>query len=102
MPFPFSPTISLTGDYLAAGKAALGDKFEPNYSSMEGYVAAKTLAEGLKRAGANPSADGLISGLESMRDHNLGGFFVDFSGQKHAGSRFVELTILTPEGKVRR
>jgi len=102
MPFPFSPTIPLTGDYLAAGKAALGDKFEPNYSSMEGYVAAKTLAEGLKRAGANPSADGLISGLESMRDHNLGGFFVDFSGQKHAGSRFVELTILTPEGKVRR
>jgi branched-chain amino acid transport system substrate-binding protein len=37
-----------------------------------------------------------------MRDFNLGGFFVDFNAQKHSGSKFVELTILTEDGRVRR
>ena len=102
MPYPYMPVTPLAGEYLAAGKAALGDKFEPNYSSIEGYVAAKTLVEGLKRAGNNPTPEGLITGLESLRELNLGGFFVDFGPQKHTGSKFVDLTILTAEGKVRR
>ncbi len=102
MPFPFSPNTPVSGEYLNAGKASLDAKFEPNYSSLEGFVAAKTLLEGLRRAGANPTQDALITSLESMRDHNLGGFFVDFSAQKHTGSRFVELTILTQDGRVRR
>lgn len=101
MPFPFQPQTPLTGEFLAAGKAALGDKFSPNYSSMEGFVAAKTLVEGLRRAGNNPTPESLITALESMRDFNLGGFFVDFSPQKHTGSKYVDLTILTAEGRVR-
>lgn len=102
MPYPYSPASPLAAEYLAAGQAAAGDKFEPNYSSIEGFVAAKTLAEGLKRMGGTPSPDGLIAGLESLREFNLGGFFVDFSANKHTGSRFVDLTILTGDGKVRR
>jgi ABC-type branched-subunit amino acid transport system substrate-binding protein len=101
MPFPFSPTTPLSGEYLASGKAA-DAKFDPNYSSFEGFVAAKTLLEGLRRAGGTPTQDSLITGLESLREHNLGGFFVDFSAQKHSGSRFVDMTILTQDGKVRR
>jgi branched-chain amino acid transport system substrate-binding protein len=102
VPFPFTPSSQLAGEYLAAGKAAQGDKFEPNYSSMEGFVAARTFAEGLKRAGANAGTDGLITGLESLRDLNLGGFFVDFSPTRHTGSKYVDLTILTANGHVRR
>ncbi len=102
VPFPFTPSSQVAGEYLAAGKAAQGDKFEPNYSSMEGFVAARTFAEGLKRAGANAGTDGLITGLESLRDLNLGGFFVDFSPTRHAGSKYVDLTILTADGHVRR
>jgi ABC-type branched-subunit amino acid transport system substrate-binding protein len=102
MPFPFTASSQLASDYLAVGKAAQGDKFEPNYSSMEGFVAARTFAEGLKRAGANAGTDGLVAGLESLRELNLGGFWVDFSAQKHTGSRYVDLTILTADGHVRR
>ena len=32
----------------------------------------------------------------------LGGFFVDFSSQKHTGSKYVDLTILSADGRVRR
>jgi branched-chain amino acid transport system substrate-binding protein len=101
MPYPFSPNNVLAGEYLTAGKAAAGDKFEPNYSSMEGYVAAKTLLEGLRRPGAAASPEALVSALEAVKDHNLGGFFVDFGPQKRTGSRFVDLTILTADGHVR-
>jgi ABC-type branched-subunit amino acid transport system substrate-binding protein len=101
MPYPFAPTTALAGEYLAAGRAAAAD-FEPNYGSIEGYVAARTLVEGLQRPGATASREGLITGLESLRDLNLGGFFVRLSGQDHAGSKYVDLTILTAEGKVRR
>jgi branched-chain amino acid transport system substrate-binding protein len=102
MPYPYSAASILAGDYLAAGKAAQGDKFDPNYSSIEGFVAAKTISEALKRAGGPPSQEGLVAGLEQLREINLGGFYVDFGPGKHAGSRYVDLTILTGDGKVRR
>jgi branched-chain amino acid transport system substrate-binding protein len=60
------------------------------------------MVEALRRPGGAASADGLITALESLRDFNLGGFFVDFGPQKHTGSRFVDMTILTAEGKLRR
>jgi branched-chain amino acid transport system substrate-binding protein len=100
MPGPFTPVTALSGEYLAAGRAAQGDKFEPNYSSMEGYAAAKVLLEALRRGGTGP--DALIQGLEAMHDFNAGGFFLDFNPQKHSGSKFVELTILQDDGRVRR
>ena len=101
MPFPFSATSAIATEYLAAGKAKYSDKFEPNYSSMEGYVAAKVVVEAMRRGGA-PSSESLITGMEALRDFNTGGFYVDFSPTKHTGSKFVELTILTAEGRVRR
>ena len=101
MPYPYAPLSPISGEYLAAGKAAFGDKFDPNYSSMEGYVGAKTVAEGLRRGGANTSSESLVNGLESLHDFNLGGFYVDFSAQKHTGSKYIDLTILTADGRVR-
>ena len=101
MPYPYAPLSLLSGDYLAAGKAALGDRFDPNYSSMEGYVAARTVVEGLRRAGSAVSSESLIAGLESMRNFDLGGFLVDFGPQRHSGSKYVDLTILTADGRVR-
>jgi branched-chain amino acid transport system substrate-binding protein len=102
MPYPYSPASPLSGEYLAAGKSAEGDKFEPNYSSIEGFVAAKTFSEALKRMSGAPTTETLIGALESLRELNLGGFFVDFSATKHTASRYVDLTILSGDGKVRR
>ncbi|MGH8795490.1 MAG: ABC transporter substrate-binding protein [Caldimonas sp.] len=101
MPYPYAPQSPIAGEYLGAGKAALGDKFEPNYTSMEGYIAAKTIVEGLRRGGSNSASENLINGLELLHEFNLGGFFVDFGPQKHTGSKYVDLTILTADGRVR-
>jgi len=101
MPFPFSTTTPISREYLDAVRRAGGDA-APNYSSMEGYVCAKVLAEGLRRAGENPTREGLVSALESMQRYDAGGYPVSFSPRSHRGSSFVELSMLTGDGKVRR
>lgn len=101
MPYPFAPVSPLSGEFLQAISGSSFD-VEANYSSIEGFVGAKVFAEGLRRAGPNPNREGLVAGLESLREFDLGGFFVDFSPKKHVGSAFVDMTILTQDGKVRR
>jgi branched-chain amino acid transport system substrate-binding protein len=100
MPFPFSLTTPLSREYLAAVQKAGGDN-KPNYSSMEGYVAAKLFTEGLKRAGKAPSRDSLINALESVQSLDLGGFVVGYGAKAHVASRFVDLSMLTDDGRVR-
>jgi ABC-type branched-subunit amino acid transport system substrate-binding protein len=104
MPFPFSTTSGIGREYLDAVAAAKANDamHTPNYSSMEGYVAARVLAEGLKRAGRNPSREALVSALEGLGRFDLGGFATSFGPRDHVGSQFVELTLLTEDGKVRR
>lgn len=99
MPSPFSATAPLSREYLEAVAKVGGD---PNYSSMEGYVAAKVFTEGLKRAGRNPTRESFITAMESIQNHNLGGFNVNFGARDHVASHFVELSMLTEDGKVKR
>jgi len=99
MPYPFSPAVAIVRDYLDAVKASGGDN-APNYSSLEGYVDARVLVEGLRRGRAN-TREGLASGLESLQHVDFDGFNLNF-GREHAASHFVELSMLTGDGGVRR
>ncbi|OGA97834.1 MAG: ABC transporter permease [Burkholderiales bacterium RIFCSPHIGHO2_12_FULL_69_20] len=101
MPYPFSTTMGITREYLQALRQA-GGTDKPNYSSMEGYVAARVFVEGLKRAGKNPGRDELVTGLETLQRFDLGGFQVNFSPRSHVASQFVELTMLSEDGRVKR
>ena len=100
MPFPFSTTTAIAREYLDAVKKAGGDA-QPNYSSIEGYIAAKVFTEGLKRAGKSPTRESLVTALESIQNASFGGFNVDFGPRDHVASNFVDLSMLTEDGKVR-
>ena len=99
MPYPFSPAVPIVRDYLDAVKAAGGDA-TVNYSSLEGYIDARIFVEGLHRGHAN-TRDGLAAGLESLQHVDFDGFSLNM-GRDHAASHFVELTMLTGDGGVRR
>ena len=101
MPFPYSPTLPITREYLEAVRRA-GGGAKPNYSSMEGFLAAKVFSEGLRRAGRNPSRDAVITALESIQRTDFGGFNVDFGARDHIASGYVDLSMLTGDGRVRR
>jgi ABC-type branched-subunit amino acid transport system substrate-binding protein len=100
MPFPFQPKTPIAREFLAAVQKAGGD-YKANYSSIEGYVAAKVLVEGLRRAGKGATREGLIAGLESIQGVDIGGLMVNYGPRSHVASRFVDLTMLTAYGNVR-
>lgn len=101
MPSPYNPARAITREFTEAVKKAGGES-TANFSSMEGYLAAKVLTEGLRRAGTKiNSRDALIQGIEAIGSHSFGGFQVNFSSTDHVGSSFVELSMLTGDGRVR-
>lgn len=100
MPSPYNAARPIAREFADAVKAA-GKDAQANFSSMEGYVAAKLFVEGLKRASGKLSRDSLIAGLESLGSQSLGGFSVSFSPTDHVASSFVELSMLTGDGRVR-
>lgn len=100
MPSPYNTARPIAREFVDAVKAA-GKDAQANFSSMEGYVAAKVLVDGLKRGGAKVSRESLIAGLEGMGSQSLGGFSVSFSPTDHVASSFVELSMLTGDGRVR-
>lgn len=100
VPTPYSTSRPITREFLAA-IAQGGSKVQANFSSMEGFMAAKLFAEGMRRASGRLTRDSLIGGLESIRDYSIGGFNVSFSPSNHVASKFVELSMLTGDGRVR-
>ncbi|MEB0140996.1 MULTISPECIES: ABC transporter substrate-binding protein [unclassified Undibacterium] len=70
-----------------------------SYVSVEGFIAAKVLVEGLRRTGANLTREGLIRALEGMGTYHTGGFDVKFSSQSHNGSDFIDLTVVGRDGR---
>jgi ABC-type branched-subunit amino acid transport system substrate-binding protein len=101
MPFPYSSSLPITREFLGA-VGTTGGAVKPNYSSLEGYLASKVFTEGLRRAGRNPTRDQLVAGLESIQNADFGGFQVHYGARDHVASHFVELSMLTGDGKVRR
>lgn len=101
MPSPYNPARAIAREFVEAVKRAGGDA-QANFSSMEGYLAARLFTEGLRRTGGRtPSREGFIAGMESIGRTNLGGFAVQYSGSNHVASNFVELSMLTGDGRVR-
>ncbi|HYL88811.1 MAG TPA: ABC transporter substrate-binding protein [Burkholderiales bacterium] len=100
VPFPWGSAVPVVKEYQTlAKKAGYADY---NFSAMEGFLTAKVMVEGLRRAGKNPTREGLVDALEKMQDVDLGGFYVGYSPKNHAGSKFVDLTIIGHNGKFLR
>ena len=100
VPFPWGTAVPVVKEYQAlAKKSGYADY---NFSAMEGFLYAKVMVEALRRAGKEPTREKLVDALEKMQDVDLGGFYVSYSPKNHAGSRFVDLTIIGRNGKFLR
>jgi branched-chain amino acid transport system substrate-binding protein len=96
------PAIDSYASGILTYKSVLAKYFPgapPDYVSLEGYVAANVLLEGLKRAGRNPNTEKLVEGLETLRDFDMGlGTPIGFSPRDHQGSHKVWGTQLNDQG----
>jgi branched-chain amino acid transport system substrate-binding protein len=96
MPYPWNSTMPLAKQYQAAMQK-IGVK-DLSYASLEGYVNAKVLVDGIKNAGFNPTAAAIKKSLETFKAHNLGGILVSYSPTEHTGLTFSELTMVRGDG----
>lgn len=98
-PNPNGKVIPLVRDFQAAMQASFPDVKDYSTFQLEGYLATRVAAEGLKRA-AQPTPAGLLAALRGMGELDLGGYRVDFS-KGNAGSRFVDIAVVGADGKLR-
>jgi branched-chain amino acid transport system substrate-binding protein len=101
IPYPWRQTSALTRDFNAVMKAA---NIDVDYDHFYGYLNARVLLEGLKRAAAAKSLTpaGVTAGMESIGKYDMGGYPLNFGPTRHHGSSFVEITIVGPNGKYMR
>ena len=100
VPSPYNAANGITREFNDAQRKS-GGATKANFSSLEGYIAAKVLVEGLRRTPGKVTREGLIAGLESIDRQQFGGFEVSFSPRNHVASKFVELSMITGDGRIR-
>ncbi|CAG0971154.1 Leu/Ile/Val-binding protein [Burkholderiales bacterium] len=82
--------------------AQYGPKDLPaNPNTVEGFIAARVLTEGLRRAGAGASGQVLMKALEGLRDYDLGDFIIGYSQASRAGSKYIDIGVLSKDGTLR-
>jgi branched-chain amino acid transport system substrate-binding protein len=95
MPSPFDAREAIGREFQLFAKEA---GIAQSYSAMEGYLSARIMTEALKRAGKTPTRESLVTAFESLK-LNLGGFQVAYSPTSRTGSDFVDLTMISKNGK---
>jgi branched-chain amino acid transport system substrate-binding protein len=99
-PIPRGVRLKVVADYVEDVKK-LG-RGEPSFYGLEGYIEAKVLVEGLRRAGGKPTPASLVKALETLRDWDAGGYYVNYTPEMHSGSGFVEVDVINSAGEVSR
>lgn len=96
------PGVSGYSSLVLEYKNALAKYFpgEPaDYTSLEGYISASVLIEGLKRAGPSFDTEQLVDTLETMRNVDLGlGAQLGFERAEHQASHKIWGTALNDSG----
>jgi ABC-type branched-subunit amino acid transport system substrate-binding protein len=92
MPFPWDISVPVVREYRKLLDAKKG---EPGWGTLEGFVAAKVMVEGLRRAGKKLDRETFLRAMNSLGDYDAGGFKVTYGPQNHSGSDFVDLTIIS-------
>lgn len=100
--FPYERSIafSLIKEAQELAKAKGQNEISP--AMVEGFAAAKVLAEALRRAGAKPSREKIQAALEGIHKLDIGGLEVNYSPEDHTGLNFSDLSIIGIDGKFRR
>lgn len=99
VPSPRSRATPIVKEYLAALDNS--DQY-PSYEGLEGFIAAKTLAEAVRRAGRSWDRPALQKALAGLTDYDVGGFRLNLRAGVRDSVRAIDLVTVTADGKVLR
>jgi ABC-type branched-subunit amino acid transport system substrate-binding protein len=99
VPSPKSSATPIVKEYLAAID---NSDQTPSYESLEGFIAAKTLAEAVRRSGGKADKAALQKTMSGMTDYDVGGFRINLRAGVRDSVRAIDLVTITPDGKIVR
>jgi ABC-type branched-subunit amino acid transport system substrate-binding protein len=99
VPSPRSTATPVVREYLAALE---NTDQSPSYESLEGYIAAKALAEGVRRAGRGADRSRLQTAFAGMTDWDIGGFRINLRPGIRDAVRSIDLVTIRADGRVVR
>jgi ABC-type branched-subunit amino acid transport system substrate-binding protein len=97
VPYPWGATPPVVAEYRAALKA-IAPTAEPSFSSLEGFISAKVLVAGLRKA-AKPTREDLVAGLEQLGEYDAGGLLVTYRPGVRTGATLVDTVLATSSGR---
>ena len=100
VPFPTDVSLPVVAHYQQA-LAAVDPESTPGFVSLEGYLAGRLVAEGLRLAGPNPTRTGFLDALRKAETIDLDGFLLRYGPADNQGSDQVYLTIIDSQGRFR-
>jgi branched-chain amino acid transport system substrate-binding protein len=98
VPSPFSRRHELVRRYQSDMSAA-GVK-DLSLPSLEGYVNARVMVEGLRRAGTSITRDSLHSALAGIEALDLGGMRIGYGRTNRIGGHFVDVAVVGQHGQL--
>jgi branched-chain amino acid transport system substrate-binding protein len=79
---------------------AAGSTAPMNSTQLEACMAAKVLAEGIRRAKKPVTSDSVLDALAHLGRYDLGGHTITFGAGAQHGSKFVDLAMVTRDGRL--
>jgi ABC-type branched-subunit amino acid transport system substrate-binding protein len=99
LPNPSNRTVPLVKEFRDNFAKYGKEQGVPSHFNLEGYIAAKLIVEAIRKS-KDPTPAGIIRGLETLKDYDLGGYLVDFSPTKHNGSTYVDMSMISASGEL--
>ncbi|WP_159098209.1 ABC transporter substrate-binding protein [Parazoarcus communis] len=100
VPKPQSISLAVTRQ-LDEDLKRLDSKSSANHTVLEGYVMAKVLVEGIRRAG-EPTPSRILAALNGLGTYDAGGVTIRYAQNDHAGSDYTDISILDRNGRLIR
>ncbi len=99
MPYPWSARTPVVSQYQRALSSNGYSEKDYNYSSLEGYVAARIAIEALRKSRKDFSSASFQNALETLGVVDLGGYTVRLSPQSREGSNYIDMTVISASGR---
>jgi branched-chain amino acid transport system substrate-binding protein len=85
----------------AQALADSGVKTPLNSTQLEACIGAKVLTEAMRRSKKPGDAKALLAALRNLGTYDLGGFIVQFTPTQNHGSKYVNMMMVTRDGRLR-
>ena len=99
VPSPSNRAIPVVREYLAAVE---NSDQGAGYESLEGFIAAKTLCEAVRRTGRGANSATLARTLAGMEHYDVGGFRLNLRAGVRQATTAIELVSISADGRIIR